>query len=390
MLTRPRTLQCSIDRDGRTGVGADPVSSPLRQEAILREVRRNGSVNVTRIAAELGVSVMTVRRDIAVLAHHGLVTRVYGGAILPRTKPAPRGSGTTVSGRSRTLVLGMVAPCRSAYYREVIGGVQVAAEGTGSRLMLGVSAYGDERPQVEDMLSAGVDGLLLTPRPDTLRSAEGAAWIRELPVPVVIVERRPEPAAGLDQLDRVASDHARGTVQALRHLVELGHRRVGLLASATPTAVWISRGFDISRAIFTLAAGTPCVADHVAYDFAAVDAFIDALVATGTTAVVAHPDEQAALLVQRVRARGLAVPDDLAVIAYDDDLASLAEIPLTAVAPARHAVGRLAATRLVQRLREGSRHVVQESLLLPRLAVRASTSTRFLPGIDLSDPSTAL
>ncbi|WP_165914466.1 LacI family DNA-binding transcriptional regulator [Streptomyces sp. AcE210] len=364
------------------------MSSPLRQEAILREVRLNGSVNVTRIAAELGVSAMTVRRDIAVLAHHGLVTRVYGGAILPRTKPALRSNVPTVPERSRTFVLGMVVPRRSAYYREVIGGVQVVAQGTGSRLMLGVSAYGDERPQVEDMLNAGVDGLLLTPRPDTLRSAEEAAWIRELPVPVVIVERRPEPAAGLDQLDRVASDHARGTVQALRHLVELGHRRVGLLASATPTAVWISRGFDISRAIFTLPAGAPCVADHVAYDFAAVDTFIDALVSTGTTAVVAHPDEQAALLVQRVRARGLAVPDDLAVIAYDDDLASLAEIPLTAVAPARHAVGRLAATRLVQRLREGSRHVVQESLLLPCLAVRASTSRRSLP-FDMSDPSTA-
>ncbi|MFB7711919.1 DeoR family transcriptional regulator [Streptomyces sp. NPDC056105] len=88
------------------GVGADPVSSPLRQEAILREVRRSGSVNVTRIAAELGVSVMTVRRDIAVLAHHGLVTRVYGGAIPPRTKPAPRGNVPPVPGRSRTFVLG--------------------------------------------------------------------------------------------------------------------------------------------------------------------------------------------------------------------------------------------------------------------------------------------
>ncbi|MEU9861247.1 substrate-binding domain-containing protein [Streptomyces sp. NPDC047971] len=350
------------------------MSLSLRQEAILWQVRLKGSVNVTRIAGELGVSVMTVRRDIAVLVRHGVVTRVHGGAILPRSAPARRDGGPRVPARGPTPSLGMVVPRRSAYYRDVIAGVENVAQAVGARLTLGVSAYGDERPQVTDMLNAGVDGLLLTPRPHVLLSAEESAWIRELPVPVVIVERRPEPAAGLDHLDRVASDHARGTVRAVRHLVELGHRKVGLLTSATPTAVWIGRGLDVSREMFGLLPGAPRTDDLGAGDLAAVDAFIEDLVATGTAAVVAHPDEQAALLAQRIRARGMSVPGDIAVVAYDDDLASLAEIPLTAVAPARHAVGRLAATRLLRRLRDGHRHVVQESLLLPRLVVRASTA----------------
>jgi DeoR/GlpR family transcriptional regulator of sugar metabolism len=51
-----------------------------RQELILDEVRSTGGVRVSELAEQLGVSDMTVRRDIEVLAQRGLVTRVHGGA----------------------------------------------------------------------------------------------------------------------------------------------------------------------------------------------------------------------------------------------------------------------------------------------------------------------
>jgi DNA-binding LacI/PurR family transcriptional regulator len=66
------------------------------------------------------------------------------------------------------------------------------------------------------------------------------------------------------------------------------------------------------------------------------------------------------------------VPDDLALVTYDDEVAALAETPLTAVAPPKREVGRGAAELLVERLGmagdEPRRHVE----LLPRLRVRAS------------------
>ncbi|MFJ3581797.1 substrate-binding domain-containing protein [Streptomyces sp. NPDC090127] len=350
------------------------MTSTLRQEAILREVRRNGSVKVTDIAVHLGVSTMTVRRDIAALADRGAVTRVHGGAMLPRSRPERRTEALATHDRGRVLSIGMAVPSRGPYYRDVIDGAQAAAQAVGARLTLGVSAYGDDVPQVASMLDSKVDGLLLTPSAESLRSAAGAAWIRELPVPVVIVERRPDPAAGLDHLDRVASDHLRGTMQALRHLTDLGHLHVGLLTCPTPTAPWLAQGFDLAEGVLPLTSAAPRVTDHRYGDVEAVDAFLDRMAEVGATAAVAHPDEQAALLVERARRRGWVVPDDMAVVAYDDELAALAEIPLSAVAPARHALGRTAVSRLVRRLREGGNHVVQESLLLPRLIVRASTA----------------
>lgn len=57
-----------------------PVSKHRRQDAILREISREGRVDVSALAVGLGVSPMTVRRDMADLSRRGLVQRVHGGA----------------------------------------------------------------------------------------------------------------------------------------------------------------------------------------------------------------------------------------------------------------------------------------------------------------------
>jgi DeoR/GlpR family transcriptional regulator of sugar metabolism len=60
--------------------GMDGVLARQRQEMILEEVRRTGAVQVSDLVLRLGVSDMTIRRDLDVLARHGLVEKVYGGA----------------------------------------------------------------------------------------------------------------------------------------------------------------------------------------------------------------------------------------------------------------------------------------------------------------------
>lgn len=72
---------------------------------------------------------------------------------------------------------------------------------------------------------------------------------------------------------------------------------------------------------------------------------------------------------------GLTVPDDLALVAYDDEIADLADIPLTAVAPPKHLLGRTAAETLLRRLGEPglARHRI---LLRPSITVRQSCGVR--------------
>jgi DeoR/GlpR family transcriptional regulator of sugar metabolism len=54
-----------------------------RQALILREVRGAGSARVSELTLRLGVSDMTIRRDLEVLARAGLIDKVHGGAVLP-------------------------------------------------------------------------------------------------------------------------------------------------------------------------------------------------------------------------------------------------------------------------------------------------------------------
>lgn len=61
-----------------------------RQDFILHRINQNGGIRVSRIVGELGVSDMTVRRDIDALVARGLVTKVHGGAIAIREGSAPQ------------------------------------------------------------------------------------------------------------------------------------------------------------------------------------------------------------------------------------------------------------------------------------------------------------
>ena len=54
-----------------------------RQSLILQAVRSDGSARVSDLTQRLGVSDMTIRRDLEVLAREGLVEKVHGGAVLP-------------------------------------------------------------------------------------------------------------------------------------------------------------------------------------------------------------------------------------------------------------------------------------------------------------------
>jgi DNA-binding LacI/PurR family transcriptional regulator len=65
---------------------------------------------------------------------------------------------------------------------------------------------------------------------------------------------------------------------------------------------------------------------------------------------VLHSDVDALMLVQQLADSGIRVPQDCSVVAYDDVVAAFGGTPLTAVAPPKAEVGRVAAELLVQRL----------------------------------------
>lgn len=351
-----------------------------RRERILDELRRAGSVRVADLATQLGVSELTVRRDIGQLADRGLLTRVHGGATLrSRLDRSVPGSVTGAPVRFR---VGMMVPSLSYYWPHVIIGARAAATELGVQLVLRGATYSvdDQRRQIASLVESGtLHGLLVAP--ETL-GADGRAllhWLESLPIPVVLVERRAPSALALTNLEWVTTDHVFGGALAADHLAALGHRRVGILTSVgSPTSWQLRRGWE--RAVADLGLECPVDVDATldALDSAAREAaIVDVLEqcrATSTTALLIHNDPQALLLQQYARDHGWTIPGDLAVIAYDDEVAESAEPPITALRPPKQHIGRLAVETMVDRLEDGPARPVQRVHVLPVLEPRQSTA----------------
>ncbi|MFI2317577.1 LacI family transcriptional regulator [Streptomyces sp. CB00072] len=327
-----------------------------RHERVLELVRERGSLRVAELAEELGMSAVTLRRDVEALAAQGLVERLHGAVVWPtgQSRPAPAAAPP-----AEGLVVGMVVPTTEYYYADVVRGARQTVEAAGARLTIGLSRYlpDEDAAQARRLLSTGADGLLLTPswQRGCPERGEGL-WTAEQEVPVVLVERSAplgHPAAGLD---RVRSDHAHGAAEAVAHLAGLGHRAIALAVQDSPTAPRLRVGYRAAVEALGLTPVSAAPLDDApsrseAKRFERTLEYLCEAVASGNvTAAIVHSDADAIVLIPRLQARGVRVPEDLAVIAYDDEVAGLADLPLTAVAPDKHAVGAAAARLLLDRL----------------------------------------
>jgi DNA-binding LacI/PurR family transcriptional regulator len=175
----------------------------------------------------------------------------------------------------------------------------------------------------------------------------------------------------------VCSDHALGLEIAVHHLHQQGHQRIGLVLShGSPTSAHLLRGWHSACAALGIT-DAMVVRASVAPDARGHREIIRNLLAecrrSKTTALIVHSDPDAMSVAQFCADHGVSVPDDLALVSYDDEVAHLAQPALTAVRPPKSHVGRHAVEAMVSRLRDGGRRPSQRVLLAPELVVRDSS-----------------
>ncbi|ERK69505.1 substrate-binding domain-containing protein [Leifsonia aquatica] len=356
----------------------EPLYSVQRRERIMDQLRERGAVSVSVLASELGVSELTVRRDINTLAQQGLVTRVHGGATLRSSLDT--GTRSSAAPMATKYTIGMVVPSLEYYWPPIVHGARAQAAQLRASLLLRASTYDsrDNRRQVEALLKVpGLHGLIVAP--DTLGddAIETLRWLDSLPVPVVLAERRVRTAAAARRLDSVVSDHTAGASLAVHHLHEVGHTRIGLfIESESPTGRYVRRGWQSALASLDLPTDVAML-QGIRFDSPgreeAMDEALDLCRRTGTTAVIVLPDPHAIALEQHALDRGVRVPHDLAIVAYDDDVARFGDPAITAVRPPKEFVGREAVNLLIARLEGGSGRPAYRVKLSPELHVRQST-----------------
>ncbi|MGD7787090.1 LacI family DNA-binding transcriptional regulator [Propionibacteriaceae bacterium Y1700] len=351
-----------------------PEDLPIgRRERLLAALRSRGSVRVRELAAELGVSLPTVRRDLALLADRGLISREHGGASARTSAPERRTDGPR-------WVVGMVLPSLHYYFPTVAQGVKAVADAAGAKIVLRGSDYDPvvDREQIGLLVARSeIDGLIVAPELRHPQAPEMLRWLDALPLPVVLVERQPPSDFFIEQLQWVASDHRRGGETAVEHLLAQGHRRVGIFGTDNVTGMQVADGWRQALRRHGIDPDEQLMGRTGLFQRdARISAFGDVVerVRKGTlTALIVQPDPDAIALAQRCLEAGLRIPEDLAIVAYDDEIASMGDPALTAIRPAKAQVGRLAMEVLLHRLRLGHDAAPQQLLVRPQLIPRQSS-----------------
>jgi DNA-binding LacI/PurR family transcriptional regulator len=350
--------------------------APARHAHILAALQRDGIVRVSQLTEELGVAPVTLRRDLQQLEEDGRLERVHGGAV---SASAPAQTGAAAPGTGGAIAV--LVPSLAYYWPGVIRGMEAEAHRRGLRLVLRGASYElqDERPVLERLVASDdVRGLIVAPNPDAAHAQDVVQWLASSDIPSVFVERDAVVLPGREPVESVTTDHALGAVLAARHLAGLGHERLGLILSRdSPTGRKIVTGW--AAACEELELGPEAHFERLFPDrngpgfTSAVNAAIDTALEKGVTGLLIHSDPEAMAFIDIALNRGLAVPEDLSVVAYDDEVAQLFTPALTAISPPRGGVGAAAVDLLARRLADPSRPVHRVSLS-PTLQARESTA----------------
>ncbi len=370
------------------------IRTPLaasRRAHVLEALARDGGVRVSQLIVELGVAPVTLRRDLAQMETEGLLLRVHGGAV-PLDNHSEQAAMTVVdsadSGVRRPYTegtaqtsLAVLVPSLNYYWPGVMRGMEAEAEKHGLSMLMRGASYElqDERPVLERLVVRDdVLGLIVAPNTETPHAQDVIQWLAECGKPSVFVERDGVLLPSGTPLESVTTDHALGAKLAARHLSGLGHRKVGLMLSRfSPTSRKIAAGWQDACAELGLTASEHIeriLPDRRSPDFSdAVDATLEVALKTGITALLVHSDPEAMAFVDLALTRGISIPEDMSIIAYDDEVAQLFTPALTAVSPPRAGVGASAVDLLLRRIAEPARPVHRVTLN-PSLNVRGSTA----------------
>ncbi|GAB3149653.1 substrate-binding domain-containing protein [Microbacterium neimengense] len=348
-----------------------------RRARILSRAQQDGAVSITALVDDLGVSHVTVRRDLDSLVAEQMLEKVRGGAVLRADRPLP----ASVTVPHFTGTIGVVMPT-SYYYRYVVEGIDdVLASGGEMKLVISEYDLDEEYRLVDELVASGIDGLLWVPTVSERVAPPGFLdMLERLSVPVVFVERE-TPGGGLGSVTSVRSAHERGVFAALQHLAGLGHRRLLMVSrGSSQSSEFVRRGWrdaldrlDLDPESVIL--GPDELGSGPRWERGGSDVVMDAVERTGATALFCHGDENSLFgLLQNARSRGIAVPEQLSIVAYDDDVSAHADPPISAVAPDRRRVGALATRTLIDLIREPSAEPPLHLHVEPRLVLRASTA----------------
>src|SRR5699024_9580297 len=220
----------------------------------------------------------------------------------------------------------------SAYEMGVFAGAEYAARRHSVDLLVSSSeGKGLSRAWMTDVAARGVDGVVAVVAPI---QENHARWSRALSLPLIVVDPIVH-GNGIDGILTVTATNWEGGVTAVRHLLDLGHRRIGILVGPTGSVPGSQRLEGYFSALNQ--SGIPIDDDlivHGGFEEHEGEAGATRLLdlPQPPTAIFATSDALALGALRAAQEREIAVPEELSVIAFDDTMVTRWTTPqLTAI-----------------------------------------------------------
>ena len=293
-----------------------------------------------------------------------------------RARVGEDGAGAPRSDRSVAL---LIKEHDNPYYAGIIDGARGICNAQGYTLLVASSAgdYETERRTVELLRAKYVDGLIATPVLDEHADLSHLFELKRRNFPFVLLEEIRGVRASLVDVDNVAASR-----MAVDHLLALGHTRIAHLAGPSYSAHSQQRidgvrlAHSASHVAFPPQAVVPAGA-HLNDGYrAGLALFSDVDASMRPTAVTCYNDLVAIGLCRALAELGLAVPDDVSVIGFDDiPLCQYVPVPLTSVRVPTFEMGEIAARMLLQHVESNDIVPPQRVDLHAELIVRRSTTS---------------
>ncbi len=333
------------------------------------------SVTIRDVARRAGVGVATVSRVLNGTGYVKAETR-------ERVLAAAAELGYVPSQLARGLVrrlsgtVGLVVPdITNPFFPLITRGVEDAASEAEYTVFLCNSDNDPalEANDVQKLRERRVDGVIFV---GTTERRELVDRLLADGIPVVVMDRQLDHT----EVDTVLVDNLAGARAACRHLIELGHRRIAHAAGHQSTRTGQDRcqGYRVALEEAGLAYDPACV---VWGDFTYESGYRAGQVLLGRsprpTAVFAGNDLIALGVIRAAEEAGLAVPDDLSVVGFDDiQMAALVRPGLTTVRQPAREMGRMAMVMLLERIRGEAAGPGRRQVYRPELIVRGTTRRR--------------
>ncbi|MBT2247278.1 LacI family DNA-binding transcriptional regulator [Arthrobacter sp. BHU FT2] len=319
------------------------------------------------IAALCGVAPSTVSRALSTPDRVNVRTRERIQAAAVELNYTPNSQAKALSS-GRTAAVGVLVPdITNPFYFDLIRGTQLQLKAAGYTQLLVDTEESDEvEASTLEQLRKSSDGVIVAAsRLNDESLAEAAARM-----PMVTVNR------DVEGVPAVIIDTPSAMTQALDHLISLGHTSVAYIAGPV-----VSQSSARRWAALTQVAEDRGVQVRNLGPFAPKKqsgaAAADAAVHSGVTACIVFNDLIAIGMLQRLRERGIRVPEDMSIVGCDDIFgADFCNPPLTTLSSPIEQAGRVAVSMLLAQLNPlGGGGTRSRSVMPTHLTVRGSTAS---------------